>query len=150
MVWETVWEIRSICSLMAFKDSVCFLVSSLMISDCFALSSDTSITSCIFSVTLIAIFLPSFTASIESLIRAVVFFTASALLWASVLTSLATTAKPLPACPALAASTEAFKARILVWKAMSSISLAIFVICWALSLMSSIAEDRAAICSLAL
>ncbi|MCY1533258.1 hypothetical protein D9M68_685800 [compost metagenome] len=37
-------------------------------------------------------------------------------------TSTATTAKPLPASPARAASTEAFKARRLVWKAMSSIS----------------------------
>ncbi len=37
-------------------------------------------------------------------------------------TSTATTAKPLPASPARAASTEAFSARRLVWKAMSSIS----------------------------
>ena len=59
-------------------------------------------------------------------------------------------AKPFPAAPARAASTEALMARRLVWKAMSPISLAILVICWALPLMSSMAEDRADICSLAL
>ena len=42
--------------------------------------------------------------------------------WARRRTSTATTAKPLPASPARAASTEAFSARRLVWKAMSSIS----------------------------
>jgi hypothetical protein len=36
-------------------------------------------------------------------------------------TSIATTAKPLPASPARAASTEALSASRLVWKAMSSI-----------------------------
>ena len=75
---------------------------------------------------------------------------ASALLAASCFTSSATTAKPFPAAPARAASTEALMARRLVWKAMSPISLAILVICWALPLMSSMAEDRADICSLAL
>ncbi len=45
-----------------------------------------------------------------------------ALRWASVRTSPATTAKPLPCSPARAASTAAFKARILVWKAMPSIT----------------------------
>ena len=40
-------------------------------------------------------------------------------------TSSATTAKPLPALPARAASTAAFRARMLVWKAMSSMVLTI-------------------------
>ena len=38
---------------------------------------------------------------------------------------------------------------MLVWKAISSMAFAIFVICWALPLMSSMAEERADICSLA-
>ena len=42
--------------------------------------------------------------------------------------SVATTANPLPASPALAASTEAFNARILVWKAIPSIVFTIFLI----------------------
>jgi len=41
------------------------------------------------------------------------------------LTSLATTAKPAPASPARAASTAAFRASRLVWKAISSIVLMI-------------------------
>ncbi len=40
--------------------------------------------------------------------------------WASVRTSLATTAKPRPCSPARAASTAAFSARMLVWNAMPS------------------------------
>ena len=53
----------------------------------------------------------------------------SAALIARLLTSSATTAKPAPASPALAASTAAFKARRLVWKAISSIVLTIFWVC---------------------
>jgi hypothetical protein len=48
--------------------------------------------------------------------------------WASRRTSTATTAKPLPASPARAASTEALSAKRLVWKAMSSISPMMFEI----------------------
>ena len=51
---------------------------------------------------------------------------ACALRWASARTSSATTAKPMPASPARAASTAAFSARMLVWKAISSIVLMIF------------------------
>ena len=50
---------------------------------------------------------------------------AAALRWAKERTSSATTANPAPASPARAASTAAFRARILVWKAISSISLTI-------------------------
>jgi hypothetical protein len=45
---------------------------------------------------------------------------ASAERWARLRTSLATTAKPRPCSPARAASTAAFSARMLVWKAMPS------------------------------
>ena len=47
----------------------------------------------------------------------------------------ATTANPLPASPALAASIAAFKERRLVWLAISSISEIIFSICFDVSLI---------------
>src|ERR1035438_9003399 len=53
-------------------------------------------------------------------------------------TSSATTAKPIPASPARAASTAAFNARILVWNAISSITLMIFEILPLESLISFI------------
>ena len=56
-------------------------------------------------------------------IREEVLWEALAVLAASRRTSSATTAKPLPASPARAASTAAFSARMLVWKAMSSMFL---------------------------
>ncbi len=56
-------------------------------------------------------------------------------------TSSATTANPLPASPARAASTAAFRARILVWKAISSIVLRILAVRPADVRMASIAED---------
>ena len=52
-----------------------------------------------------------------------VFWAASEDLAARLRTSSATTEKPFPAVPALAASTAAFSARMLVWKAMSSMVL---------------------------
>ena len=58
-------------------------------------------------------------------ISALISFAASAERWASARTSCATTAKPRPASPARAASTPAFRARRLVWKAISSITLMI-------------------------
>ncbi len=67
------------------------------------------------------IFVPFSTASIEFSINVDVFFAASADFAARFLTSSATTANPLPASPALAASTAAFNANILVWNAISSI-----------------------------
>ncbi len=70
------------------------------------------------------ILLPRIVASMRFLLSSA----ASELLSASVRTSSATTAKPFPASPARAASTAAFKARILVWNAISSISLITFAI----------------------
>ena len=52
--------------------------------------------------------------------RSLVAFAASSDLLARLRTSSATTAKPLPALPARAASTAAFRARMLVWNAMFS------------------------------
>jgi len=63
---------------------------------------------------------------------AAVLFAASAALMARFRTSPATTAKPAPASPALAASTAAFSARRLVWNAISSMVLMIF---WVSSLV---------------
>jgi hypothetical protein len=48
-----------------------------------------------------------------------------ALRWARLRTSSATTANPMPASPARAASTAALRARMLVWKAISSMVLMI-------------------------
>jgi len=86
-----------------------------------------------------AIFVPLRTARREFSIRADVLFDASADLLARLLTSSATTAKPFPASPALAASTAAFNANILVWKAMSSMVLIIFPISLEELLISSMA-----------
>ncbi|MNT53770.1 hypothetical protein D3C72_1908740 [compost metagenome] len=58
----------------------------------------------------------------EALIMSRISLAEAELLWASVLTSPATTANPRPCSPALAASTAAFSARILVWKAIPSIT----------------------------
>jgi hypothetical protein len=49
-----------------------------------------------------------------------IWFAASALLVASFLTSLATTANPRPAAPALVASIAALRLRIFVWDAIFS------------------------------
>src|SRR5450830_1101915 len=59
----------------------------------------------------------------ESSMSSLISLTAVALRCARLRTSLATTANPRPCSPARAASTAAFKARILVWKAMPSITL---------------------------
>ncbi len=61
----------------------------------------------------------------ESSIRCLISLAAPAERCANVRTSEATTAKPRPCSPARAASTAAFKARILVWKAMPSMTLMI-------------------------
>ena len=62
--------------------------------------------------------------------------------------SSATMAKPRPASPARAASTEAFSARMFVWNEMSSMELASCEMLWALSLISSMAHTVRAIESL--
>ena len=67
--------------------------------------------------------LPVSTCTTESPIKVVISFAAAALRWARLRTSAATTAKPRPCSPARAASTAAFRARMLVWNAMPSITL---------------------------
>ena len=59
----------------------------------------------------------------ESLISALISCAAVAERCARLRTSVATTAKPRPCSPARAASTAALSARILVWKAMPSMTL---------------------------
>mmetsp|Transcript_89887 Transcript_89887/g.250012 ORF Transcript_89887/g.250012 Transcript_89887/m.250012 type:complete len:202 (+) Transcript_89887:2082-2687(+) len=66
--------------------------------------------------------LPLSTLPTLSPIRLLISLAASALRPASDRTSPATTAKPRPCSPARAASTAAFSARMLVWKAMPSIT----------------------------
>mmetsp|Transcript_5508 Transcript_5508/g.13225 ORF Transcript_5508/g.13225 Transcript_5508/m.13225 type:complete len:293 (-) Transcript_5508:532-1410(-) len=63
-------------------------------------------------------------------IRVLISRAAWALRWARARTSPATTAKPLPCSPARAASTAAFRASRLVWKAMLSMSCTISPIRW--------------------
>ena len=70
---------------------------------------------------------------------------AAAVLPAKLRTSSATTAKPFPALPARAASTAAFRARILVWKAISSIFLTICPISLEVEVISSIAVSMRSI-----
>ena len=64
---------------------------------------------------------PSLLLNIDASIFCEDSWAAAALLCARDRTSSATTAKPEPASPARAASTAALRARILVWKAISSI-----------------------------
>ena len=64
---------------------------------------------------------PPSTAVTLELIRPLISLAAAALRCARLRTSPATTAKPRPCSPARAASTAAFSARMLVWKAMESI-----------------------------
>ncbi len=64
---------------------------------------------------------PAAISALESLMSFLISFAADAECWARLRTSAATTAKPRPSAPARAASTAAFSARILVWKAMLSI-----------------------------
>mmetsp|Transcript_5840 Transcript_5840/g.22860 ORF Transcript_5840/g.22860 Transcript_5840/m.22860 type:complete len:257 (+) Transcript_5840:1117-1887(+) len=80
--------------------------------------------------------LPSATFSTESAIRRLISLAASALRPARLRTSPATTAKPRPCSPARAASTAAFSARMLVWKAMPSMVPMMSAICFELWLMS--------------
>ncbi len=69
---------------------------------------------------------PSCDRVIDSSISPAVSFAACADRCARLRTSSATTAKPMPASPARAASTAAFSARMFVWNAISSIVLMIF------------------------
>ena len=102
-------------------------------------SSESDTTSCTEAAVSLAIFVPFSTAWIALSIRAVVLLAASALFPARLRTSSATTAKPFPAVPALAASTAAFSAKILVWNAISSIVLMILPISFEAALILSIA-----------
>ena len=74
----------------------------------------------------------------DSPISVSISFAAPALRLARLRTSPATTAKPRPCSPALAASTAAFSARMLVWKAMLLITDVISAICLELAAMPSI------------
>jgi hypothetical protein len=78
---------------------------------------------------------PCSTRSTLAPIRPLISLAASALRWARLRTSEATTAKPRPCSPARAASTAAFSARMLVWKAMPSITPMMSAILRELSLM---------------
>jgi hypothetical protein len=90
---------------------------------------------------------PSSTLATLSVISALISLAASALRWASLRTSPATTAKPRPCSPARAASTAAFSASRLVWKAISSITpmmSAILRLLWWMALIAVTAVDHLA------
>jgi hypothetical protein len=89
----------------------------------FALSSMPETISLRLAAVSFAILVPSSAFSAEFEISVLVSFADSALFAARLRTSSATTANPLPADPARAASTAALRASILVWKAISSIAL---------------------------
>ena len=102
-------------------------------------------TSSMDSTVSLLIFAPLDTASMVSSIKLLVFCAAFADFCARLPTSSATTAKPFPASPALAASIAAFKDKILVWKAMSSIVLIILLISLDFSVISRMASDISSI-----
>jgi hypothetical protein len=81
---------------------------------------------------------PALCAPLAALIRLWISLATSALRCARLRTSLATTAKPRPCSPARAVSTAAFSARMLVWKAMPSITPVMSAILRLLSLMPRI------------
>ena len=87
---------------------------------------------------------PCSTCAVDAEISALISLAASAERWASARTSEATTAKPRPASPARAASTPAFSASRLVWKAISSITPMIWLICFEDFSIPAIAADRLA------
>ena len=80
--------------------------------------------------------LSSFTAAITFSLICWILFAVSLLLSASFLISSATTAKPFPASPALAASMEAFNASKFVWLDIDNISFVRFSTCSTLLLLS--------------
>ena len=117
LVAELVWTTAEICSIPPLSCVTAVACSS----EAVAISSILEVTELTFSTTSksevavsSAIFVPLSIALIAFSISAVVFFAASADLPARFLTSSATTANPLPAAPARAASTAAFNARIFV------------------------------------
>src|SRR5256885_1245686 len=71
---------------------------------------------------------PSLTWAVELVIRSLMSLAACDERWARLRTSVATTANPRPASPARAASTAALRARRLVWKAISLMSLMISLV----------------------
>ena len=81
---------------------------------------------------------PASTRSTLAEIRVLISLAASALRCARLRTSEATTANPRPWSPARAASTAAFKARILVWNAIPSMTLMMSEIFFDVSLMPCI------------
>ena len=145
---STIWSRRtawpSVCSMAALVSStsaaLCWVISSIwrtaivtssMADACVRLPLAMASRSAVFSrmassmpeslpAALPTNWVPPFTSLADCSIRTFTSAEALAADWARRRTSTATTAKPLPASPARAASTDALSARRLVWKAMSS------------------------------
>ncbi len=123
-----IWTIPSVCSLLAVDTlSITSLVSIII-----------AFKSLYPSIISFAIDFPSFDLADASSTKSFISLAASALLEARFLTSWATTANPLPASPAVAASTAALSERIFVWNAIWSITLIASLIAVTLLLISSI------------
>ena len=140
-VWTT-WEIWSTPAVIWVIASVCFSDAIAISFTKFAVSS--TFFTIIFNEAAVSLvkFSPLVTADKEFPIITVIFFTASPDCSARFLTSSATTAKPLPASPALAASIAAFKAKRFVWEAISSIVLIIAEICFEEMVISFIESNN--------
>ncbi len=123
-VWATC-PIPAVCSCDALAMLVMILLTFSMLSRISAIVRPASSTS----------LAPSATLPTEAPISCLISFAASALRCARLRTSAATTAKPRPCSPALAASTAALSARMLVWKAMPSMTPVMSPICFELALI---------------
>ena len=113
---ESIWTTDRLSSSMPLA---CWLEDSEISSMVWEMASIFWMMDCRDSPDLRAMASPAFILLTVSSIRAQIWLEASAERWARLLTSSATTAKPLPCSPALAASTAAFSASRLVWKATS-------------------------------
>src|SRR5471030_391022 len=127
IAWWT-WSSPAVCSALASAISPMMSVTRLTLSTTASMVLRALSASCV----------PSTTLSTESSISSLISLAAAALRWARLRTSDATTAKPRPCSPARAASTAAFSARILVWKAMPSITPMISAIFFDESLIEAI------------
>ena len=119
------WSIPALCSLEAAA-----------ISPMMSVTRCTELTiSCMVAPAASTCCVPSAVLLTESVISSLISLAAPAERWARLRTSPATTAKPRPCSPALAASTAALRARMLVWKAMPSMTEMMSSIFLALSLI---------------
>ena len=130
MFWFCVWLFSALFPIIPFT---------------FSIASNTS---CMETTTFAASSVPRSISWMDTPMRSFVLFAALELPSASDPISEATTANPLPASPALAASIEAFSAKRFVWSAMSSIVLMMLTTSLEVSVILFIASVIWSICIL--